>query len=177
MKRKSSKPTKNAQPKSSAEPNRTIPDCAEYQRLLDELAKEKKKNERQKKANDKLKKKNKLLESAFKQNNIPVPKSEEEMKEIIMYKRRRKIEFRDLIPSDDIMDVLNRLHRLIDGKIGKEVARVLLKAKAMGLISALPSEAIFNTEFNDIKRTWRSISKYLDPKMDPRVTDFEAVKI
>ncbi len=76
-------------------------------------------------------------------------------------------QFKDLIQSEDKKNVLFRLHKRIDGFGGKEVALILLKAKAEKLISKLPSEKEFRTEFKNITGKWRSISHFFSPSCSP----------
>lgn len=72
--------------------------------------------------------------------------------------------FRMLLQGKNHSDLLRRLHACIDGKAGKAVAMVLLKAKEEKMISALPTEAEFRSEFK-LSGTWKGISYYLNPNM------------
>ncbi len=73
--------------------------------------------------------------------------------------------FSDLIQADEPDEVLRRLHSRIDGKGGKLVAMVLLKARELKLICSLPTEKQFRQEFTNITSKWRSISYYLNPNV------------
>lgn len=91
----------------------------------------------------------------------------------VQHKERRKRTFRDLVQGVDKDKILRRLHARIDGRGGKEVAAVLLKAKDDGLIWKLPSENELNSEFK-ATTVWRSISKYLGPN-PPSPVDFSSI--
>lgn len=79
-------------------------------------------------------------------------------------KRGRKIAkkytFRELMQGDDIDEKLEKLHKLIDGKGGKAVAMVLEDAWKKKILTRLPNENEFMTEFK-LCTTWRAVSLYL----------------
>ena len=64
-------------------------------------------------------------------------------------KEKTKKTFRDCILIDDKDEILEVLHRLIDGKIGKFVAEVLCWSNDNGLIT-IPSYNIIKSEFGNI---------------------------
>lgn len=68
--------------------------------------------------------------------------------------------FTNLIQVKDKQKVLAWLHSHIDGRKGKEVAVAIMKLFQERVITAIPSEKVFRSEFTLIGR-WRSISKYL----------------
>jgi len=74
-------------------------------------------------------------------------------------------QFRDSIQYEDKQHVLNRLHFLIDGKGGKEVGIVLAKAYHDKLITKIPSQKEFETEFT-LNGSWRCISNYTKFEFD-----------
>lgn len=77
--------------------------------------------------------------------------------------------FKMLLQGDNKADILRRLHASIDGKSGKAVAMVLLKALKEKMISRLPSELEFCTEFK-LRGTWKAISFYLNPNTTIDIT-------
>lgn len=77
--------------------------------------------------------------------------------------------FRMLLQGTNHNDLLRRLHARIDNQKGKDIAMVLLKAKAEKMISRLPSEAEFRSEFK-LVCTWRSISTFLNPNVPVDIT-------
>ena len=57
----------------------------------------------------------------------------------------------DLVPpGHDRQEVLALLHRVIDGRTGVEVPRILIVAHQMGLITKVPSYEMARREFGDI---------------------------
>lgn len=81
--------------------------------------------------------------------------------------KSKEKQFKELVQVDDKENILKRLHKRIDGNGGKDVALVLLRALKDKLISRLPSERVFKTEFKNIMGEWRSISYYLNPNCSP----------
>ena len=76
-------------------------------------------------------------------------------------KSPKDIVFADLIQHPDKEKVLKRLHFLIDGHGGKQVAVILRRTFEEKLITKLPSAKEFSSEFKDVKGKWDSIKKYL----------------
>ena len=54
---------------------------------------------------------------------------------------------------------MKRLHILIDGKKGKDIAVVFIRAKIDGLITRYPTMSELNSEFK-LAGTWQGIAKY-----------------
>lgn len=89
-------------------------------------------------------------------------------------KKKPQTTFRDLIQTSDPDATLQMLHQRIDGKGGKLVAMILLKAREMKMIFSMPTEKQFRTEFTNITSTWHSISHYLNPN---HPADFSSVSL
>lgn len=138
--------------------------------------------EKLKKENDNLKKvieeKDNYIEYLHKileENGIPLSRINGKQVFIPHNKpKKKKITFRQLIQGDNAEDTIQRLHKCIDNKGGKDVAAVLLRAKADSLISRLPKEKEFMPEFPDITTKWRAISTYLNPN---NLADYSSVII
>ena len=66
-----------------------------------------------------------------------------------------------LCSTDEKEKVMARLHELLDGKGGKQVALVLMAAKAKdSLLIDMPTEKQYTTEFS-LSGTWRAVSDYI----------------
>ena len=65
---------------------------------------------------------------------------------------------------------VKRLHILIDGKQGKDIAVVLIRAKIDGLITRYPTKGELDSEF-DWHGSWQSIDKVLQRDWDNGVLD------
>lgn len=76
-------------------------------------------------------------------------------------KQKRKIneDFKGLILYNDKEKLLNRLHKLIDGNGGKRVGLVLNRAYYDKLISSIPTQGEFKSEFR-LYGSWQAIYKY-----------------
>lgn len=70
-----------------------------------------------------------------------------------------KSDFRGLIQYEDKEKLLKRLHSLIDGNKGKRVGLVLNRAYFDKLITAIPTQGEFKSEF-ELIGTWQGIYKY-----------------
>lgn len=82
-------------------------------------------------------------------------------------KWKREKNFIDLVQCNDKENLLSRLHARVDGHGGKNVALVMLRAKADKQISRLPSKKEFYSEFKDCTGAWRSISHFFSPSCTP----------
>ncbi len=71
----------------------------------------------------------------------------------------------DIIQCEDKEGFVKRLHVLIDGKQGKDIAVVFIRAKIDGLITRYPTKGELSSEF-DWKGTWQSIDKVLQRDMN-----------
>ena len=74
----------------------------------------------------------------------------------------QKSDFRKIIQYEDKDRLLNRLHKLIDGKSGAGVGAVLLKAKKEGYLTKCPNGKEYVSEFT-LVGSWAAIKKYLNP--------------
>lgn len=81
--------------------------------------------------------------------------------EIAKHTKNKAKEFSSLIQNEDKTTILKRLHELIDGKGGKDAGAVIRKAFNDKLITRLPTEKEYKTEFTLIG-AWRSISNYFN---------------
>lgn len=72
-----------------------------------------------------------------------------------------KTNFADIIQYPDKEKLLQRLHFLIDGKKGAEVGAVLLKAQQDGLLTRIPRQSEYKSEF-DLLGGWSAIHNYMD---------------
>lgn len=123
-------------------------------------------------AYDEEKAKNEYLLKIMEQFGIPVPDFSMGIPPSVPIKTKKNAkskekQFKELVQVDDKENILQRLHKRIDGNGGKDVALVLLRALKDKLISRLPSERVFKTEFKNIMGEWRSISYYLNPNCSP----------
>lgn len=75
--------------------------------------------------------------------------------------------FYNLLQCTDKENMLTKLHQHIDGFGGKHVALIFLKAREEKIISKLPSQKEFESEFKNFKGAWRSISHYFNPNCQP----------
>lgn len=71
----------------------------------------------------------------------------------------------DIIQCEDKEAFVKRLHTLIDGKKGKDIAVVFIQARIDGLITRYPTKGELNSEF-DWKGSWQSIYKVLQRDWD-----------
>lgn len=69
--------------------------------------------------------------------------------------------FADIIQYHDKEKLLKRLHFLIDGKGGADVGAVLLKAQQDGLLTRIPRQSEYKSEF-DLLGGWSAIHNYMD---------------
>lgn len=76
----------------------------------------------------------------------------------------------DIIQCEDKEGFVKHLHILIDGKRGKDVAVVFIRAKIDGLITRYPTKGELNSEFN-WHGSWQSIDKVLQRDWDNGVLD------
>lgn len=67
----------------------------------------------------------------------------------------------DIIQCEDKEGLVKRLHTLIDGKRGKDIAVVFILAKTEGLITRFPTKMMLTSEFN-IRGSWTAIAKYMN---------------
>lgn len=67
----------------------------------------------------------------------------------------------DIIQCEDKEGLVKRLHTLIDGKRGKDIAVVFILAKTDGLITRFPTKMMLTSEFN-IRGSWTAIAKYMN---------------
>lgn len=122
-------------------------------------------------------KENEYLINLLKENGIPVPDFSNGIPPIVsknMNKIKKEKTFMDLLQTNDVEGILEKLHSKIDGHGGKDVAMVLRRAKADTIISRFPTEKEFKSEFTNCKGAWRSISTYLDPQ---HPVDYSSVTI
>lgn len=66
----------------------------------------------------------------------------------------------DIIQCEDKEGFVKRLHILIDGKKGKDIAVVFIRAKIDGLITRYPTQGELNSEF-EWEGSWQGIDKVL----------------
>ena len=78
-------------------------------------------------------------------------------------KRPKSISFSDIIQYDDKERFLKRLHGLIDGRRGADVGCVILRALQENLITRLPTQKEFESEFKIIG-SWTAIHNYMSDK-------------
>lgn len=71
----------------------------------------------------------------------------------------------DIIQCEDKEGLVRRLHTLIDGKKGKDIAVVFIRAKIDGLITRYPTKGELSSEFS-WNGTWQSIDKVLQRDMN-----------
>ncbi len=76
----------------------------------------------------------------------------------------------DIIQCEDKEGFVKRLHVLIDGKQGKDIAVVFIRAKIDGLITRYPTKGELNSEF-DWHGSWQGIDKVLQRDWDNGVLD------
>lgn len=96
-----------------------------------------------------------LLEECFADN--PTDAQGREVKDEV--KKRGGNSFKGLIQYEDKDKLLKRLHALIDGNSGKRVGLVLNRAYYDKLISHIPTQEEFKSEFKLIG-SWQAIHKY-----------------
>ena len=89
-------------------------------------------------------------------------------------KLKKQKTFRDIIQYEDKEKILKRLHQLIDGKKGKDVGVILFKCVKEKVITRLPTQKEYETEFT-LNGTWRNISLYM--KGDKQVVQDAAKNI
>lgn len=73
----------------------------------------------------------------------------------------RNANFRHLIQHPFPDRLLERLHALIDGRVGADVGCVLLRCIQENLLIRNPTKAEFCSEFQ-LSGSWQSIHKYMD---------------
>jgi hypothetical protein len=71
----------------------------------------------------------------------------------------------DIFQCEDKDAFVKRLHILIDGKKGKDIAVVFIQARIDGLITRYPTRGELDSEF-DWKGSWQSIYKVLQRDWD-----------
>lgn len=118
--------------------------------------------------------KNDYLITLLKQNGISIPDLSMGIPLPSSNGEKHEKTFKSLLQTNDIAGTLKKLHSKIDGKGGKDVAMVLLRAKSDTIISRLPTGKEFNSEFTNITGVWRSISYYLNPN---NPVDYSSVTI
>ena len=69
--------------------------------------------------------------------------------------------FLHLILHTEPKKLLERLHRLIDGKSGAAVGAVLMRAQQKGYLSKVPTQAEFRSEFTLVGK-WNAIHNYMN---------------
>ena len=69
--------------------------------------------------------------------------------------------FLHLILHTEPKKLLERLHRLIDGKSGAAVGAVLMRAQQKGYLSKVPTQAEFRSEFALVGK-WNAIHNYMN---------------
>jgi hypothetical protein len=85
-------------------------------------------------------------------------------------KPRRRKNILDIIQCEDKEGLVRRLHILIDGKQGKDIAVVFIRAKIDGLITRYPTKGELDSEF-EWQGTWQSIDKVLQRDWDNGILD------
>ena len=76
----------------------------------------------------------------------------------------------NIIQCEDKEGFVKRLHILIDGKKGKDIAVVFIRAKIEGLITRYPTKSELYSEFGR-NGSWQAISKVLTRDWDNAVLD------
>lgn len=125
-------------------------------------------------AYDVEKAKNDYLITLLKQNGISIPDFSMGIPPPSSNGGKPEKTFRSLLQTNDVDGTLKKLHSKIDGRGGKDVAMVFLRAKSDALISRLPSKKEFYSEFPNATGAWRSISHYLNPNIP---VDYSSVTI
>lgn len=74
---------------------------------------------------------------------------------------KKRKSFSSVIQAEDKEAFLQRLHQIIDGKGGKDVAAALYQAKKDGYITRYPTQAEYEAEFA-LEGSWQGIYKHLD---------------
>lgn len=69
--------------------------------------------------------------------------------------------FRDLVQHENPDLLIERLHRLIDGRRGADVGCVLLKCLQDGYLTRRPKQKEFESEFT-LTGGWKAIHNYMD---------------
>lgn len=93
-------------------------------------------------------------------------------------KEKKESNFRDIIQYPDKERLLKRLHELIDGKKGADVGSVLFKATEDKLLTRVPYQAEYESEFTLIG-CWSAIHNYMvfDPNDNNKLTRAFNIKI
>lgn len=93
-------------------------------------------------------------------------------------KKKKESNFRDIIQYPDKERLLKRLHELIDGKKGADVGSVLFKATEDKLLTRVPYQAEYESEFTLIGY-WSAIHNYMvfDPNDNNKLTRAFNIKI
>ena len=109
-------------------------------------------------------------------NQQNINETSKQQHKLIANKSQKKIHFKSLLQCTDKESKLAKLHQLIDGFGGKHVALIFLKAREEKIISKLPSQKEFESEFKNYTGVWRSISYYFNPNC-PSSPDFSHIVI
>lgn len=88
----------------------------------------------------------------------------------------QKADFRKIIQYEDKKRLIERLHKLIDGKSGADVGAVLLNAQQKKYITRNPTKKEFESEF-ELIGSWSAIKKYLNPNTPTAGSNAEAIVI
>ena len=93
-------------------------------------------------------------------------------------KKKVKSCFADIVQYHDKEQLIKRLHELIDGKGGADVGSVLFKASEDRLLTRVPTQAEFKSEFTLIGG-WSAIHNYMvfDPNDNNKLTRAFNIKI
>jgi hypothetical protein len=97
--------------------------------------------------------------------NEPNSDEQESAKSICASSINTTKSFYNIIQGEDKEAFVKRLHTLIDGKKGKDIAVVFIQARIVGLITRYPTKGELNSEF-DWKGSWQSIYKVLQRDWD-----------
>ena len=93
------------------------------------------------------------------------PMSESAKTETVPQQAKTTKSIYDIIQCEDKEGLVKRLHTLIDGKKGKDIAVVFIRAKIDGLITRYPTKGELSSEFS-WNGTWQSIDKVLQRDMN-----------
>ena len=98
------------------------------------------------------------IDSILQEYNV---KSAIDGEDVVKENRCKNKSFSSVIQAEDKTAFLQRLHKVIDGKNGKDVAAALYQAKKEGYITRYPTKAEYEAEFTLIG-SWQGIWKHLD---------------
>lgn len=87
-----------------------------------------------------------------------------------------KVSIRNIIQYEDKDKLLERLHKLIDGKGGADVGAVFLKAKLDGYITRTPTQKEFRSEF-ELIGSWQGISNYFNENSENALSKSNTITI